>query len=48
MSSRTGRAEARRLERDSEGLDRLARQRRAVRFNSWIDRDTGMGRWSAM
>ncbi len=45
--ARTVRAEARRLEADSDGLDRLERQRRAVRFNSWIDRDTGMGRWSA-
>ena len=45
--ARTVRAETRRLERDSDGLERLERQRRAVRFNSWIDRETGMGRWSA-
>ena len=45
--ARTVRAEARRLESDSDGLERLERQRRAVRLNSWIDRDTGMGRWSA-
>jgi hypothetical protein len=45
--ARTVGAEARRLERDSDGLDRLERQRRAVRFESWIDRETGMGRWSA-
>ncbi len=45
--ARTVRGEARRLERDSDGLERLERQRRAVRFESWIDRDTGMGRWSA-
>ena len=45
--ARTMRAEARRLQRDSDGLDRLERQRRAVRLNTWIDRDTGMGRWSA-
>ena len=43
--ARTVRAEARRLERDSDGLDRLERQRRAVRLNSWTDRDTGMRRW---
>ena len=41
------RTEARRVESDSDGLDRLQRQRRAVRLNTWIDRDTGMGRWSA-
>jgi hypothetical protein len=45
--ARTVRAEARRLERDTDGLERLERQRRAVRFESWIDRETGMGRWSA-
>ena len=45
--ARTVRAEARRIERDGDGLERLQRQRRAVRFESWIDRDTGMGRWSA-
>ena len=44
--ARTVRAEARRLEADSDGLERLERQRRAIRFNSWTDRDTGMGRWS--
>jgi hypothetical protein len=46
--ARTVRAEARRLERDGDGLERLERQRRAVRFNSWIDRESGMGRWNAM
>jgi hypothetical protein len=45
--ARTVRAEARRLEAASDGLDRLEQQRRAVRFNSWIDRESGMGRWSA-
>jgi hypothetical protein len=45
--ARTVRAEARRLEGDGDGLDRLERQRRAVRLNTWMDRDTGMGRWSA-
>jgi hypothetical protein len=44
--ARTVRAEARRLERDGDGLDRLERQRRAIRLNTWVDRDTGMGRWS--
>jgi len=45
--ARTVRAEARRLERDGDGLERLERQRRAVRFQSWVDRESGMGRWSA-
>ena len=45
--ARAVRAEARRLERDSDGLERLERQRRAVRLNSWVDKVTGMGRWSA-
>ena len=45
--ARTVGAQARRLERDSDGLERLERQQRAVRFDSWIDRQTGMGRWSA-
>ena len=45
--ARTMRAEARRLETDNDGDSRLARQRRAIRLNAWIDRDTGMGRWSA-
>ena len=43
--ARTVRAEARRLETDADGLERLERQRRAVRMNSWTDRDTGMRRW---
>ncbi|MGZ4723670.1 MAG: DUF222 domain-containing protein [Ilumatobacteraceae bacterium] len=45
--ARTMRTETRRLEDDGDGEARLERQRRAVRLNSWIDRDTGMGRWSA-
>ena len=45
--ARSVRAQARRLESDGDGLDRLERQRRAVRLNSWIDRETGMGRWNA-
>jgi Domain of unknown function (DUF222) len=40
------RAEGRRLESETDGLDRLERQRRAVRLNSWKDRETGMWRWS--
>ena len=44
--ARTVRAEARRLERDGDGLERLERQRRAIRLNSWIDKLSGMGRWS--
>ena len=39
--------EARRLEGDRDGEARLQRQRRAVRLNTWIDRETGMGRWTA-
>ena len=45
---RTVRAEARRLECDSAGLDRLERQRRAIRLHSWTDRDSGMRHWSAV
>ncbi len=45
--ARTVRAEARRLEHDSDGLERLERQRRAIRLNTWVDKVTGMGRWSA-
>jgi hypothetical protein len=40
------RDETRRLERDGDGVERLERQRRAIRCNSWIDKATGMGRWS--
>ena len=45
--ARDVRAEARRLERDGDGLERLEQQRRAIRLNSWIEHATGMGRWSA-
>jgi hypothetical protein len=45
--ARTVGAQARRLERDSDGLERLERQRRAVRLDPWMDLHTGMGRWSA-
>src|SRR4029079_10895833 len=44
--ARTVRAEARRLERVTDGLDRLERQKRAIRFNSYIDKESGMGRWN--
>jgi hypothetical protein len=44
--ARRVRNEARRLESDSDGMERLERQRRGIRCNSWIDKDTGMGRWS--
>jgi Domain of unknown function (DUF222) len=46
--ARAARDEARRLERDGDGLERLERQRRAVRMNTWVDKDTGMGRWSVI
>ncbi|HEY5424524.1 MAG TPA: DUF222 domain-containing protein, partial [Ilumatobacteraceae bacterium] len=46
--ARTVRAEARRLERATDGLDRLEREKRAIRFSSFIDKETGMGRWSAV
>lgn len=45
---RNVREEARRLEREGDGLERLERQRRAIRCNSWIDNETGMGRWSVI
>ena len=45
--ARAVRVEARRLEHDGDGLQRLERQRRAIRLNSWIEHATGMGRWSA-
>jgi hypothetical protein len=45
--ARTVRAEARRLERAGDGLDRLERQQRAIRFSSFIDKESGMGRWNA-
>jgi len=44
--ARTLRDAARQLEAASDGLDRLERQRRAVRLVSYVDKDTGMGRWS--
>ena len=40
------RDEARRLESDADAVERLERQRRAIRCNSWTDKATGMGRWS--
>ena len=45
--ARTVRNDARRLEADGDGLQRLERQRRAIRLSTWIDKVTGMGRWSA-
>jgi hypothetical protein len=45
--ARTVRDHARRLEADGDGLARLERQRRAIRLSTWIDKVSGMGRWSA-
>jgi hypothetical protein len=45
--ARTVGDDVRRLQRDSDGLDRLERQRREIRLNTWLDRVSGMGRWSA-
>jgi hypothetical protein len=45
--ARTVRNEIRRLEQPCDGADRLERQKRAIRFSSFIDKDTGMGRWNA-
>ncbi len=44
--ARSVREEARRVRADGDGLERLERQRRAIRCNSWTDKETGMGRWS--
>ncbi|HEX3087423.1 MAG TPA: HNH endonuclease [Ilumatobacteraceae bacterium] len=44
--ARTVREAARVLEADRDGLDRLERQRRAVRCVSWVDKANGMGRIS--
>ncbi|HSB87760.1 MAG TPA: DUF222 domain-containing protein, partial [Ilumatobacteraceae bacterium] len=41
------RREARRLESDSDAQARLQRQKRAIRLDTWLDRGSGMGRWSA-
>jgi hypothetical protein len=45
--ARTLRRQVRRLECEGDAEARLERQRRAVRLNTWIDRDSGMGRWTA-
>jgi Domain of unknown function (DUF222) len=45
--ARSVRDQARRLEAASDGLERLERQRQAVRLSTWIDKMSGMGRWSA-
>jgi Domain of unknown function (DUF222) len=44
--ARAVRDAAHQLERDGDGLERLERQRRAIRLNSWTDKVTGMGHWS--
>ena len=44
--ARAVRDETRRLESDADAVERLERQRRAIRCNSWTDKATGMGRWS--
>ena len=44
--ARSVRDEARLLEADGDALQRLQRQRRAIRMSSWTDQATGMGRWS--
>ena len=41
--ARTVRAEARRLEADGDAMQRLELQKRAIRCNSWVDKDSGMG-----
>ena len=43
--ARSVREAARRLEADGDGLERLARQRAAVRLAAWVDKQTGMGHW---
>ena len=45
--ARTVRDDVRRIAHDGDADARLARQRKAVRLNTWIDRATGMGRWNA-
>jgi hypothetical protein len=45
--AKTLRREARRLDSDAAAEERLARQKSQVRLNSWVERETGMGRWSA-
>jgi len=45
--ARTVRDEIRRLEQPCDAEQRLQRQQRAIRFSSFIDKDTGMGRWNA-
>jgi Domain of unknown function (DUF222) len=46
--ARSVRNEARQLEADMDGLERLERQQRAVRMRSWVDKVTGMGHWSVI
>jgi uncharacterized protein DUF222 len=45
--ARTVRDDVRRFEREGDAEARFERQRRAIRLNSWLDRESGMGRWSA-
>jgi hypothetical protein len=45
--AKTLRREARRLETEAGREARLARQKAQVRLSSWVDRDSGLGRWSA-
>ena len=44
--AKTLRREARRLDSDADAEARLARQKTQVRMHSWLERDTGMGRWA--
>ena len=45
--AKTLRREARRLDNEAAPEERLRRQKTQVRLNSWIDRESGMGRWAA-
>ena len=44
--AKTVRTETHKLATECDGLEALERQRRAIRMNSWVDKITGMGRWS--
>ena len=46
--ARTVGDDVRRLQRDDDADSRLERQRREIRLNTWLDRATGMGRWSGV
>ena len=45
--AKTLRREARRLDNEPNAEARLARQKQQVRLHSWLDRQSGMGRWTA-